>query len=164
MEAMKQISLFVTLLIWGSTQVTYAQNGEVNSNLRAFLITVNEEGSETATEVTEVKPGDLIEYRLTYQNNLPDGITNLTPVLPIPSGTEYQEGTAVPEIDRASYTSQEDDFQELPLTREVTLANGEVEVQEVPAEEYRRLQWVVSSLDAGENVTLSARVKVIEND
>ncbi|SMO96230.1 DUF11 domain-containing protein [Gracilimonas mengyeensis] len=160
---MIRIVLFLVALLCAVPQLGFSQDG-VSSELNAFLITTNQNGAEVSTEVTEVSPGDLIEYRLTYQNNLPSGITQLTPVLPVPSGTEYQEGTASPELYRASISNQGDDFQSLPLMREVTLPSGEVESQEVPAEEYRRLQWVVSSLDAGESVTLSARVRVLEND
>ncbi|MTI87566.1 MAG: hypothetical protein FH748_06310 [Balneolaceae bacterium] len=154
---------FLTVLLLSSAAVVTAQDAAVSSELKAYLITVDENGNENATEVTEVEPGQTIEYRLTYQNNLPEGISDLTPILPIPLEMIYQEGSADPEVSKVSLTQNEQDFQEIPITREVTLQNGEVEEQVVPASEYRRLQWVIPSLQSGESITLSARAKVIEN-
>ena len=136
------------------------QDEDVTSELQAFKITVNESGEEVAVEVEEVRPGDLIEYRLTYTNNTDQAITNLIPTLPVPANMYYLGDTAEPEIQRASYQSSGNDFQVPPLTREVTTSGGLQTTEEVPPREYRRLQWTIATLEGGDSVTLTARVRV----
>ena len=157
----KLIALTVLLAIQFSGAL--AQNeGPVTSELTAFKITTDESGEEVATEVAEIQPADTIEYRLTYTNNSDGAISNLVPVLPIPAGMQYLEDTASPVLNAASTQTTGDDFQAPPLTRTVTTEDGEQVTEQVPTVEYRRLQWTVSTLEAGASVTLTARVLVNE--
>jgi len=161
---MKKTILFLGIIL-GISQVVNAQENEsgVVSELKAFRITVDIDEGEQATEVTEISPGDLIEYRLTYTNNLGNSISELKPVLPIPAGMQYVPDTANPSLHQASVSTSGDNFGSLPLRRQVTLPSGLQTSEEVPQEEFRRLQWMVDTLGAGESVQLVARVRVIEN-
>lgn len=149
-------------LIVGFTQLAHAQTEDITSTLEVYRITTNQDGEETATQVSAIKPGDILEYRLTYTNNLANPIRNLQPALPIPGGMKYL-GTAQPEIESASLTLSGGSFQDLPIMREVELPNGRTAQREVPASEYRRLRWGIEQLGAGESVTLTARVRVLSN-
>ncbi len=161
---MKTKLILLALLCLGSTvQVLAQQENGVSSVLQVYNITTNDAGEEIATETTEVRPGDLIEYRLTYANNLGNSISQLMPVLPIPLGMEYLLETASPSLEGASLSNTGNTFQRLPLTRQVRQPDGTTVTEEVPGREYRRLRWLVPSLDAGEQVILVARVKVIDN-
>jgi len=154
---------FILILLYLSfvSQSAFAQqNEDVSSELTAFKITMNESGDEVATEVDEVRPGDLIEYRLTYTNNTAESITNLVPTLPIPSSMYYMAETASPEIERASYLSSGNNFQVPPLTREATTSGGLRTTREVSPKEYSRLQWTIDTLEGGDSATLIARVRV----
>lgn len=157
---MKYKYLFIFVLFLGLSVNTYAQSGEVSSVLKAFSITFDADSNEVATEVTEVKPGDIIEYRLTYQNGTGGDISQLKPVLPIPLEMFYLEDTAMPALSGASISPTANDFRQPPLTRQVTLPDGSQVNRAIPSEEYRRLQWLVPALAAGESVTLTARVEV----
>lgn len=143
------------------------QVNQVPSVLEVYKITVDENGEEIATQITssnpEVTPGDLIEYRVTYTNNSGGDISLLRPVLPIPAGMEYEVGSADPDAEGASLSNTGNTFQDLPLTRQVRRPDGTTATEEVPGREYRRLRWLVPSLEAGEQVILVARAKVIEN-
>lgn len=141
-------------------QVLQAQNEDVSSTLEVYKI-IQEAGGETAEPVSEVTPGDTLQYRLTYTNNLSEPISNLRPVLPVPAGMQYL-GTAEPALEAASLDGSGTTFQSVPITRMVTLQNGEQQERDVPFEEYRWLQWTVPQLQAQGSVTLRARVKVIE--
>ena len=159
MKTLKFILIYLCLTLLA--QLSHAQqNEDVSSELTVFKITLNESGEEVATEVDEVRPGDLIEYRLTYTNNTNESITNLVPTLPVPADMYYVAETASPEIKRAAYLSNGDNFQEPPLTREETLSSGLKTIKEVLPQEYRRLQWTIDSIEGGDSVLLVARVKV----
>lgn len=160
---MKNKCILFTIIILGlSVQLMAQQSEGVTSILQVYKITVDDDGEETATETTEVTPGDLIEYRVTYTNNLDNSITQLLPILPIPVGMEYMLESASPNLEGASL-SNTGTFQRLPLTRQVRQPDGTTVEEEVPSREYRRLRWMVPSLNAGDQVILVARVKVIDN-
>lgn len=161
---MKNKSIFLLTILLGLAVQSYAQQSSgVSSVLEVYKITMNDDGEETATETTEVTPGDLIEYRLIYTNNLGNSISQLTPVLPIPVGMEYVLESASPSAEGASLSNTGNTFQRLPLTRQVRQPDGTTAEELVPSREYRRLRWLVPSLNAGEQVILVARVKVINN-
>ncbi|WP_170245621.1 DUF11 domain-containing protein [Fodinibius salinus] len=154
-------SFVLFLFLFAQVLVTQAQgNEDLTSELKTYKISTDGAGNETAVEVSEIQPGDTIEYRLTYTNNTENSISNLVPTLPIPAGVQYLSDTAEPALNAASLSSTGNNFQKLPITREVTQKNGEVVEQEVPASEYRRLRWAVESLEAQGSVTLRARVQV----
>jgi len=161
---MKNKCTFLTILILGFAANVFAQQSEgVTSLLEVFRITVDANGEEISVPTTEVTPGDLIEYRLTYTNNLENGISQLQPILPIPIGMEYQLESATPSPEGASLSNTGSTFQNLPLTRTVRQPDGTTAEELVPGREYRRLRWLVPSLEAGDQVILVARVKVIDN-
>ena len=154
----------IAILFLGSVAPLKAQqeNG-VSSVLEAYRITVDEDGEEISVPTTEVTPGDLIEYRLTYSNILDESVTSLYATLPIPIGMEFVLDSASPNPEGASLSNTGSAFQQLPLTRQVRQPDGTTIEEEVPGREYRRLRWLVPSLEAGDQVILVARVKVIEN-
>lgn len=154
----KYLLLFVLFL--GLSVHVSAQSNAVSSVLKAFKITMDGDNKEVAIEVTELKPGDTIEYRLTYQNNTEGDISQLQPVLPIPLEMFYLDESALPGLSGASISTIANDFKQPPLTRLVTLPDGSQVNRTIPAAEYRRLQWLVPALAAGESITLTARVKV----
>lgn len=161
---MKNTYTFIAIFALGLiTQVNAQQQENVTSVLEVFRITLNANGEEIAEPATEIAPGDLIEYRLTYTNNLDESISQLMPILPIPIGMEYQLDSASPKPEGASLSNTGNTFQGLPLTREVRQPDGTTIKEEVPGREYRRLRWLVPSLEAGDQVILVARVKVIES-
>ncbi len=161
---MKNKCIFLTMMILGFAATAMAQQSEgVTSVLEVFQVTVDTNGQEILTPTEEVTPGDTLQYRLVYTNNLDNGISQLQPVLPIPIGFEYLLDSASPNAEGASLSNTGNSFQNLPLTRQVRQPDGTTNEELVPGREYRRLRWVVPSLEAGEQVILVARVKVIDN-
>lgn len=151
-------------MILGFAATAMAQQSEgVVSVLEQLLVTVDEDGQEILTPTEEAKPGDTLVYRLAYTNNLDNGISELRPILPIPIGMEYLLESASPNPEGASLSNTGNTFQNLPLTRQVRQPDGTTIEELVPGREYRRLRWLVPSLEAGEQVILVARVKVIDN-
>lgn len=153
---------FLSILVFSFVTQGIAQevSEEVSSELKVYKITANDGGEEVAEEVESITPGDTLEYRVTYTNNLGNAISNLQPMLPIPEGIRYLEDTASPEVSMASLSFEGKNFQVLPIIREETTSSGLIVKREVPASQYRRLQWNVSTLEASESITMSARVQV----
>lgn len=159
----RTINLFIFFTLFTAFPVFAQQTEAVSSVLEVYRIDTDQNGGEIANQVDEVFPGDLIEYRLTYTNNLSESISQLQPVLPIPIGMEYELESASPALTGASLSNSGTDFQSVPLTRQVRDASGEVVTQLVSGREYRRLRWTVETLGANEDVLLIARVRVISN-
>lgn len=53
-------------------------------------------GKEKLEDASSVKPGDVIEYRVTYTNSGKRAIKNMLATLPVPLETEYLPQTAKP--------------------------------------------------------------------
>lgn len=155
-----KVILVLSLIISFASGVQ-AQNEDVSSTLQVFRITTNEMGEVMAERVVNIQPGDTLEYRLEYTNNMAGPISNLQPVLPIPAGLQYIAGTAEPQLFKASLDSTGNTFQSLPIRQQITLESGLVTEREVPARQFRRLQWSIPDLGGDESVILTARMHVL---
>ena len=135
-----------------------SSNKEIEAVLTSKKVIVGAEQKETLIDAKNVKPGEIIEYQATYANKSKASISQLTPNLPIPEGTEYLPGSARPA--RVKATLGDGKFEAIPLKRKVKLPDGKEVEQEVPASKYRALQWSLGELPAGKSMTVSARVRV----
>jgi len=117
------------------------------------------DGHESRSSADSAKPGDILEYVVTYRNTTRDPVRDLQATLPIPPATELVAGSARPATARASLDSRE--FAAMPLKRKVKRDGREVE-ESVPLHDYRYLRWSIAELRGGESMTFSARVRVLE--
>lgn len=117
------------------------------------------DGRESIVGAETAKPGDVLEYVVTYENVSRETIRNLNAMLPIPAATEFIPGSARPATATASLDARK--FEPIPLKRKV-LRDGR-DVEEVVAyREYRYLSWLAPEIPPGKSLTFVARVKVIE--
>ena len=137
----------------------HAQQAPVEAKLEVRKVVRGAGASEAFASGDVVKPGDVIEYVATFRNTTDKPVRNLEPTLPLPEQTELVPGSARPASARASLDAR--DFAVLPLKRK-TVANGRETVEAVPYREYRALRWPSLDLAAGQSVTVSARVRVLE--
>lgn len=140
--------------------VAQAKQASVTATLAVFKITRDKDGAEQFTPVEAAKPGDLLEYRLTYANPTEQAVTGLQATLPLPEGLAYVAGSARPDDVRASLDGKA--FAPVPLRRKVKDAAGETRTVDVPTSEYRALRWKIATLAAGGSTRLTARAKVLE--
>ena len=129
----------------------------VKSVLSQKLVTVGADGKEVLADAAQIKPGEKMEYAITYTNNTKDAAKGLQATLPIPVGTQYLPSTAKPVLVLASLDGKT--FALPPLKRKVVKDGVTTEV-EVPASEYRALRWRMGDLAPAQSVTASARVLV----
>ena len=141
-----------------SSEAAKASNAAVSVKLTQRKVIKGADGKEQLVDATTVKPGDVLEYRVTYVNNSAKAVTGLIGELPIPQGLEYQRKSAKPGNSQHSQfkaATKEGVFAAEPLMRKV----GSVQ-QEVPYSEYRKLNWTLGQLLAGSEVSVSARAQV----
>jgi uncharacterized repeat protein (TIGR01451 family) len=131
--------------------------GSVAVELTANRVTKSQ-GKEVLASAEEAKPGELIEYRALYRNDGAGEAKGLLATLPIPRGTQYVAGSALPRRVEASLDGRT--FAPVPLKRTVKTPDGRTVVQEVPLAEYRALRWPLGALPSKQQRTVSARVRV----
>ncbi len=126
--------------------------------LEAKKVVVAADGTEDLGDAVEVNPGDVVEYRATYSNSGKAQGKGLLGTLPVPGGMVFVPGSETPAQITASLDGSS--FATPSLKREVTLANGETKLVEVPFSEYRYLRWNLDQLEPGAKRTVSARMQV----
>ena len=131
---------------------------EVESTLTAKRVEIDVDKKEKLIDAKTVKPGEVIEYHVTYTNKGKTPVANLLATLPIPENTDFQRNTANPAGAKAS--TRNGGFQAMPLKKKVKLPSGKEEEIEIPLSEYRALQWSLGELAAGKSVVVVARVRV----
>ena len=130
----------------------------VEAKLAAFKVTQNANKKEVLAPVDKVAPGDLLEYKVAYQNNGKSLLRQLTANLPVPVGTTYVADSAKPAGAMASLDGK--NFAAMPLKRMVKMPDGKLKEQLVPLAEYRAIKWKLADLAEKNKAVVSARVRV----
>lgn len=141
-----------------SVAQTQQQSDIVLAKLTQHLV-VQVEENEVLEPVEQVKPGDLIEYRVTYTNTGLVSLRNVIADLPIPVGTTYKSKSIQP-AQGALVATDNKEFASEPLMR----PDPEGVPQPVPLSEYRHIRWLINEIPAGAAVAVVARVVVNTND
>ena len=151
------VTAFCLVVAPSMAQKAAPEPAGVKSVLSQKLVTVGADGKEVLADAAQIKPGEKMEYAITYTNNTKDAAKGLQATLPIPAGTQYLPSTAKPVLVLASLDGKT--FALPPLKRKVVKDGVTTEV-EVPATEYRALRWRMGDLAPAQSVTASARVLV----
>jgi len=131
----------------------------IKVRLDQYKVVVLENGKETLTEAPSIKPGDVIEYRVTYTNQDAKPVSGLQAILPIPEGMEYLPKSARPGPGKALTATASGAYGPEPLTRQVRV-NGQVQLETVPYVQYRSIKWELGQLAPGATQTVSARAQL----
>lgn len=152
------VALLAATLAAPTSWAQQARQEAVEARLSALKIVRQTNGKETTASADSAKPGDVLEYRVTYSNRSREAVRNLVGTLPIPVGMEYLPKSAQP----ASITVSLDGvkYQATPVKRKVKSPDGKSIEQEVSPLEYRSLRWMLGDLAPGKSVTVSARVQL----
>ncbi|ATE60107.1 hypothetical protein CCZ27_09220 [Thauera sinica] len=122
---------------------------------------VVEKGREVLLDADEVKPGEVIEYRVVYTNSGNKSLSGFAATLPLPEGLEYVAKSARPGAPVARASVGDGRFAVEPLTRPVAgKTGGKAATEPVPYAEYRSLRWEFDRLPAGGVAEVSARARV----
>lgn len=155
-------SLGFSIVIAFQAVTVHAQtpaNSPIEVRLESHKVVRAADGKEALVSADAARPGDVIEYAVTYRNASRDTVRNLEATLPIPAHTEFIHGTTRPASAKASVDTAA--FADMPLKRKAT-RDGKTVEEMVPFRDYRYVRWYPGELAAGKSVTFSARVKVVE--
>lgn len=136
---------------------------DVSSRLEAVNVTADANGKEHYAAAAAVKPGDLIEYRLVYENTGTAGVSQFTVNGPIPKGTVYVAGSATSAVKHGLKFSYDggQSWAATPPLRAVRGADGKVREVPAPTEEITNIEWLAQEpLPAGAAQTYRYRVRV----
>jgi uncharacterized repeat protein (TIGR01451 family) len=135
----------------------WAQSAQVTSQLQVERVE-SVDGKTVLKPAQVSKPGDVLEYRITYTNQTTSAVSHLVADLPIPAGTTLIAGSELPAEALASTDGV--NFAPLPLTRMERQADGSERKVAVPIEQYRMLRWNLGTLGAGKSAQAQARMRV----
>lgn len=157
--------IFSAVLMWGlllwATSVFAVEPGQVQVDLHAFQVLPAQGGK--LVPATEARPGDVIEYRVTYRNPGKQAARQVNATLPVPpGGMAYLEGSATPTLIQASTDGVH--FAAPPLKRDVLTRDGRRVTETIPPTEYRFLRWNLGDLAAGQAITVTARMRLANVD
>jgi len=149
-----------TLLLAGSS--AFAAPGEqLDVSMQAFRV-ANVGGKPSLQPTEHARPGETIEYRVSYRNTGSTSARQVAATLPVPPGSmAYLPDSASPQRVEASLDGKT--YAPAPLTRSV-VRDGRKLVENVPATEYRFLRWNLGDIQAGQTLAVSARMRVIADD
>ena len=152
------ISLVLTLLApFGA----WAASDAVTSRMEAFRVTKAADGKETLEAAPSLKPGEVIEYQVTYENSdAAHPAKDLKVNVQVPPGTNYVDGSARADAPAQMRVSADagKTWGSAPLKRKRADGRGE---EEVPASQYSNLQWLSQEpLKQGRSQKYSYRVRI----
>ena len=114
----------------------------------------------TYVEAGEVRPGDIVEYRVRYTNAGTQPLA-VTATLPIPPDMVYQADSASAPSGLAHTVALDDArFSAEPLKKTVLDSHGVPALALVPYALYRMVRWDLGSMPPGSSTEVSVRVKV----
>jgi uncharacterized repeat protein (TIGR01451 family) len=145
----------------GLAQPTASKASPLASELVATRIALREDGREVQEPAQSVKPGDVVQYSVTFKNTSKAQLKQVAATLPIPRGTEFVISAVKPEGAMASIDGVR--YEPMPLKRKVQQADGRWVDVAIPLSEYQSLRWPARTLGAGEQFSASARVRVTDN-
>ncbi|MEZ5449429.1 MAG: hypothetical protein R3E89_10745 [Thiolinea sp.] len=130
------------------------------NSMAAYVVTLDQEGNELLQAATEVEPGQVVEYELTYQNTGDTALKDLVITGPVPSATGYLANSNLAQTAAQFLVSIDggSKFESEPVKRIVTDASGRKIEKIIPPSEYTHVRWIMQQpLAAGETQKFAYR-------
>lgn len=131
---------------------------QVQAVLTQLRVVTDAQGKEKLEPAPTVKPGDVLEYRVTYTNAGKEAVKGVKATLPIPEETEYLSKSGRPGAARMLASAKDGKYAPEPL---MYIPAGKTRPEPVPYVDYRTLQWDLGQLPAGGVAEVSARVRIL---
>lgn len=142
---------------------SFAAQAEVASKLEAYVVYQVADGQERFKRADSAEPGEIIEYRISYENNGDKSVRDLAATGMIPFNTEYvgeSDATKVRSDFRVSIDGGVT-WDAEPVVRVRTLPDGSSEEVIIPPSEYTHVRWYAKErLGAKEIQEFSYRIRV----
>lgn len=132
---------------------TFAESGPLVAEMKVYRVEASEKSKVLLTEKDQVKPKQVLEYQVEYQNISTNSLKQVDLTLPIPAYVSFN-GNVQPSKD--SYASTDGvNFAKFPLTR---IEDGKR--VNVPFSEYRVLQWKIKEFKPKQKIVVAAQTQV----
>jgi uncharacterized repeat protein (TIGR01451 family) len=136
----------------------------LQGTMEGYLVTREESGAEQLTELGEVRPGQVIEYRIVYTNLSDRVLRDIAVGGLIPEQTVYLAGSATATRWRQPRFSIDGGrrFQQEPVRYTLRLDNGDEEERIAEPGMYTHVRWVTPRLEPAARIRFRYRVVVRE--
>lgn len=155
-------TLAMIIILTALIPITAWAAPEVKLSISAEKEMVVEENGKQVTKLVptaEVAPGEILIYTINYGNAGDEKATNVVLNNPIPEG-----GTYLPEkiSENMDFSIDGGKTYKKPalLTYEVTLQSGAKETRIASPEKYTNVRWRITEIPAGEQGSVSFKVKI----
>jgi uncharacterized repeat protein (TIGR01451 family) len=157
-------AVFLSTLVVGLiTSLAAVAADPVTGTIEARKVVVGEKGEELFVPADEVRPQDVIEYRLTYANHGAGAVRNISITDPVPAGVQYVAKTAKnAKSHRVEFSVDSGKtFHAWPVKVTKKTADGKEVTVDAAPEMITHIRWTLSSELAPEDeITFSYRAKV----
>ena len=154
--------LVVTSLIAGGYAIakTQPKPSPLQNSMAAYIVGMDNAGNEVLQAASEVEPGQVVEYALTYHNSGESALNDVVVTGPIPAATAYIGKSAFTQSKARLQVSIDggNQFESEPVKRIITDASGKKIEKIIPSTEYTHVRWVMQQpLNAGETKQFAYR-------
>lgn len=137
--------------------------GGFTGTVTAFVVVPGDDGKESFMPADRARPGDVIEYRLLYENRGSEAVTGVSIVDPIPFGVVCMPATATspPDCSVEFSIDHGKSYHAWPIKVRVISKEGEREWKEATPDMITHVRWVFSSsFKPKEKIKLAYRAEI----
>lgn len=160
---MRRAAFLSALVVGLVTSLAAFAADPITGVIEAHKVVIGEKGEELFVPANEVRPQDVIEYRLTYANHGAAAVHNVSITDPVPAGVHYVGKTAKkPGSGRVEFSVDSGrSFHAWPVkVTKKTTAGKEITVDATP-DMVTHIRWTLSGdLKPAGEVSFSYRAKV----
>lgn len=147
-------SLLLPAAAWAAPKINLSMTAEKE-------VVVQENGQQVTKRVaaTEVEPGEILSYTISYENVGDETATNVVLNNPIPEGSVYLAEEVTENMD---FSIDGGNTYKKPalLTYEVALPDGAKESRVASPDKYTHIRWTISEIPAGDKGSVSFKVEI----
>ncbi|MBI9073833.1 MAG: DUF11 domain-containing protein [Desulfatibacillum sp.] len=157
----KRTYALVLLAFFAVCAAVYA--APLESLMETLLVKTDKAGQEILEKTESALPGDIVEYRTTYNNAGNSTLTGLVVEVPIPANTQYLSGSAASKVPHTFMVSIDGGatWDHEPVRRMRKGSDGVEQEVIVGTEEYTHLRWIPKkAIQPGEVQVYRCRVKI----
>jgi len=138
----KGILLLILLTFFVGINVVLAE--PLKSTLEAYIVKKDKKGKEVFQKTQDAAPGEIVEYRLIYQNTGKTVLSNLVVNGPIPNHTKFIGDSAITKVSHDFLVSIDygKTWEKEPVKRVEKLKNGKEKTIIIPPEKYTNVRWL----------------------
>ncbi len=157
--------LAITFLVSCGAMTAQADDA-LDGKIEVFVVHADAQGKEILADASIAKPGEVLEYVLTYKSNAEMPLSDVVISAPVPAGSEYIDGSARADA-KTEFEASIDNgqsWQAEPLMRLVKTETG-VREETVDPAEYSSVRWKNQvALQPDETRKFRYRVRVSNED